>query len=247
MPGDGDQQTVNTPAGENPTSTEGLNPNGEQTGATPETQQPTTQKWMAQLPDELKGNENLSKYSSLGEALKGLLDGSEPKTKEGGEGSQETPPEIDYKFTKSFVEAADADGTLSTKLTETLKTLGLPQEQAEPIYNALVDYQNGNIEAFQTKGKEMCEKALKEEWGDEYDGKFAAMQRAYDKMVPKDSEIDKGLKMTGAHNNPFVAQLLAEIGENISEHTPPNRSSVGKQKQSGGFLSRENEAYPWQL
>lgn len=243
----GDQQIVDTPADQNPESTPDLKPNGEQTNATPETKQTTAQKWMAQLPDELKGNENLAKYSSLGEALKGLLDGSKPNTNEGGKGSQETPPEIDYKFTKSFVEAADADGTLSKKLTETLKTLGLPQEQAEPIYNALVDYQNGNIEAFQTKGKEMCESALKEIWGDKYDGKLASMKRAYDKLVKEGSDIDKGLKMTGAHNNPFVAQMLAEIGENISEHTPPNRSSVGKQKQSGGFLSRENETYPWQM
>ncbi|MPM92906.1 hypothetical protein SDC9_140042 [bioreactor metagenome] len=242
----GDQQNVQTPAGTDPNSTPGNLPNGEQTNATPETKQTTAQKWMAQLPDELKGNENLAKYSSLGEALKGLLDGSKPNTNEGGEGSQETPPEIDYKFTKSFVEGADADGSLSKKLTETLKSLKLSQDQAEPIFNALVEYQNSNIESFYTKGKDMCEKALKQEWGDEYDGKYASMKRAYDQLVPKDSEIDKGLKLTGAHNNPFVAQLLAEIGESINEHTPPGRSSVGSQKTSG-FLSRENETYPWQM
>lgn len=242
----GDQQIVDTPADPNPESTPDLKPNGEQTNATPETKQPTAQKWMAQLPDELKGNENLSKYSSLGEALKGLLDGSKPNTNEGGEGSQDTHPEIDYKFTKSFVEEADSDGTLTKKLTETLKTLGLPQDKAEPIFNALVDYQNGTIDAYKTKGKEMCESALKEMWGDKYDGKYASMKRAYDKLVKEGSDIDKGLKMTGAHNNPFVAQMLAEIGESISEHTPPGRSSVGSQKTSG-FLSRENETYPWQM
>ena len=241
----GDQQTAQTPEGQNPASTAGLNPNGEQANATPATTQPTAQKWMAQLPDELKGNENLSKYSSLGEALKGLLDGSGPKTNEGGQELQETPPVIDYKFTKTFSEEADIDGSLSKNLTETLKTLGLPQEKAEPIYNALVDYQNGNIEAYKTKGKEMCETALKETWGDKYDAKLASMQRAYVTVVKQASEIVQGLKMTGAQNNPFVAQLLAEIGEAISEHTPPSRSSVGSQRQSGGFLSRENEVYPW--
>lgn len=243
----GEQQNVETPADPNPESTPDLKPNGEQTNAPPETTQPTTQKWMAQLPDELKGNENLSKYSSLGEALKGLLDGSKTDTQEGGEGSQETPPAIDYKFTKTFVEGADAGGILSKKLTETLKSLGLPQDKAEPIYNALVDYQNGNIETFMKQGKEMCETALKESWGDKYDAKNAAMKRAYDKLVKEGSELDKGLKMTGAHNNPFVAQILAELGESISEHTPPNNSSVGSQKSSGSFLSREGEKYPWQM
>lgn len=242
----GDQQIVDTPAGSDPNSTPGNLPNGEQTNATPETKQPTAQKWMSQLPDELKGNPELAKHTSLGEALKHFLDGSKTKAKESGEGSQETNPEIDYKFSKSFVEEADSDGTLTKKLTETLKTLGLPQDKAEPIFNALVDYQNGAIDAYKNNGKEMCESALKEMWGDKYDGKLASMKRAYDKLVKEGSDIDKGLKMTGAHNNPFVAQMLADIGESISEHTPPGRSSVGSQKTSG-FLSRENETYPWQM
>jgi len=246
MPGDGEQQNVQTPADTNSASTQNQVPNGGQTPATPETKQTTAQKWMAQLPDELKGNEKLSGYSSLGEALKGLLDGSTPKTKEGGEGSQDTPPAIEYKFTKTFVEGADSDGTLTKTLTDTLKSLGLPQDKAEPIFNALVDYQNGAVESYKTKGKELCEAALKENWGDKYDGKYAAMKRAYDTLVKEGSDLDKGLKMTGAHNNPFVAQMLAEIGESISEHTPPGRSSVGN-KQTSGFLSRENEVYPWQM
>lgn len=246
MPRDGAQQNVQTPAGQDPTSTGGLDPNGEQANATPETQQPTAPKWVSQLPDELKGDPRLAQYSSLGEAVKGLLDGSPADTKEGGDGSQEKPPVTDYTFEKTFVEEADSDGSLAKKLTETLKSLGLQQEQAEPIYNALVDYQNSNIEAYKTKGKEMCEEALKELWGDKYDAKFASMRRAYDKLVSED--LDKGLKMTGADNNPFVAQLLAEIGESISEHTPPNmRQSNAGTQQSGGFLVRDNEAYPWTL
>lgn len=241
----GDQQKVQTPAVNDPASTQGANTNGGQTNATPATEQPTQQKWLSQLPDALKGDERLSGYSSLGEAITALLDGSKTDTKEGGDGSQGNPEVTDYKFTKTFVEAADSDGTLSRKLTETLKTLGLPQEQAEPIYNALVDYQNGNVEAYQTKGKELCTEALKELWSDKYDTKYASMQRAYGKLVKEGSDIDKGLKMTGADNNPFVAQLLAEIGESISEHTPPNRNPVGTPKSHNGFLLRENEVYPW--
>jgi hypothetical protein len=245
MQGDGDQQNVQTPAVNDPSSTQGSMTNGEQTNATPEIGQPATQKWMSQLPDELKGNAELAKHSSLGDALKHFLDGSKAESKEGGNGSQDANPVTDYKFTKAFVKEADYDGTLSKNLSETFKSLGLKQEQAEPIYNALVDIQNKNIEAFKTKGNEMCEKTLKEVWGDKYDGKLASMKRAYGKLVKEGSDIDKGLKMTGAENNPFVAQLLADIGESISEHNPPNRSSVGSKQSSSGFLSRENEAYPW--
>lgn len=245
MPGNGEQLTVQTPAITDPASTQNPVVNGEQTNATPALEQPTERKWKAQLPDKWKKDARLDKYSSLDEAIADFLDGSSTGTKESGEGSQEKPPVTAYTFTKAFSEDADIDGSLSRKLTDTLKSLGLGQEQAEPIYNALVDYQNGNIETFKTKGKSMCEQTLKETWGDKYDAKLASMQRAYGKLVGEGSEMDKGLKLTGSQNNPFIAQLLAEIGESMNEHTPPNRSSVGTHPKSGGFLLRENEVYPW--
>ena len=70
MPGDGEQQNVQTPAVQNPSGTQGSSANGEQANATPEGGQTVSQKWMSQLPDELKGNAELAKHSSLGEALR---------------------------------------------------------------------------------------------------------------------------------------------------------------------------------
>ncbi len=247
MPGDGENKNTQTPAGTDSVVQPGSQTNGgEGVQNTPEPNQPTNQRWMSQLPDELKGNADLAKYSSLGEAIKALMDGNKSPDAEGGNGSQENPPVENYTFTKTFVTEADPDGSLTKGLTETFKSLKLDQAKAEEIFNTLVDYQNTNIETFKTKGKELCETALKDAWGEKYDAKLAAMKRAYDKLVPEGSEMDKGLDMTGSKNNPFVAQLLAEIGESIGEHNPPPGSSVGANKPtSTGFLSRENEIYPW--
>jgi hypothetical protein len=84
-------------------------------------------------------------------------------------------------------------------------------------------------------------------WGDKYDAKKAAMQRAYSMYVPKDSPLEKGLKATHSENNPYIAALFAQLGEAIRETTPPFSAAVGggNKPSGGGFLNRGDEKYPW--
>jgi hypothetical protein len=230
---------------ENPAG-QGSQTNGEQTNATPASGQPVTQKWMGQLPDELKGNETLSQYSSLGEAMKGLLDGRKPDTK--ADGKDQNPPigaVTDYKFSKQIAKELDTDNAFTKSLTDTFKAENLTQKQADAIFGKIADERNGSIETLRKKGAEICEQELKQTWGDKFDSKLESMKRAYGQLVKENSDLDKGLKLTQAENNPFVVQLLAQIGENISEHTPHNKTAVGNPKGNGAFLVRENEAYPW--
>jgi hypothetical protein len=247
----GEQQSVQTPE---PVvqAAPAQQTDGGQTQATPASEQPQTQKWMSQLPDGLKGDERLSKYNSLGDAIKALLDGSGTKKADEGkepstEGKDQEPEGTgtNYAFTKQFSKEADADGSLEKGLADALKSLGLPQDQADKIHGAVVDYSNGNMERLKTHGKELCEQVLRQSWGDKYDAKLAAMKRAYGKLVPDGSDLDKGLKMTQADNNPFVAQLLSTIGESISEHQPLQPDSIRVPRDAASFLVREHENYPW--
>ena len=221
---------------------------------TPDSTQTTNPKWMSQLPDELKGNELLAKYDSLGNAFKGLLDGSGAKPEDGGntvtEGNtSDDAGEITYAFTKSFSEELDSTGDLDKSLTEALKSLKLDAESADAIHSAIIDSHEHGMNQLRTNGEKLCKAELQKMWGDAYDAKQAAMKRAYDHLVPADSPLAKGLRMTQSENNPFVADLLARVGESISEHTPPLSSTSGgaKSKGNGYFLNRENDKFPWAM
>jgi len=225
---------------------------GDAANGTPDSTQTTNPKWMSQLPDELKGNELLAKYDSLGNAFKGLLDGSVAKVEDGGntgteEKTTDDAGEITYAFTKSFSEELDSTGDLDKSLTEALKGLKLDAESADAIHSAIIDSHEHGMNQLRTNGEKLCKAELQKMWGDAYDAKQAAMKRAYDHLVPSDSPLAKGLRMTQSENNPFVADLLARVGESISEHTPPLSSTSGgaKGKGNGYFLNRENDKFPW--
>lgn len=227
---------------------------GAQDTGTPDSTQTTNPKWMSQLPDELKGNELLAKYDSLGNAFKGLLDGSVAKVEDGGntgteEKTTDDAGEITYAFTKSFSEELDSTGDLDKSLTEALKGLKLDAESADAIHSAIIDSHENGMNQLRTNGEKLCKAELQKMWGDAYDAKQAAMKRAYDHLVPADSPLAKGLRMTQSENNPFVADLLARVGESISEHTPPLSSTSGgaKGKGNGYFLDRENDRFPWTM
>lgn len=244
-------------AGENGAPLEGVTP--EQTGnvdipsqvddgatpeKTPESTQPESPKWMGQLPDKLKGNESLSKYNSLGEALEALLDGSKKPAKEPEPGQEETP--VEYKFSRDLNKEVDPSGTIHENIVGTLKQLKVPQEQADAIYSALADSHKKIEQDIRAKGAETCEASLKESWGDKYAANMEYVKRAYSHLVPKGSDLETGLKQTMAENNPFVVQLLATIGQSVAEHNPPRSAAVGAEIERRGFLTRENERYPWE-
>lgn len=228
-----------------PETGQGVTPvDGVQKEGTPASTKPVVPKWMSQLPDELKGNETLAKHDSIGSAFKALLDGSKTKAEEPGADNQQEA-DLNYELSKSLSEDVDPTGVFHKNMESAVKGLKLPKEQAETVYKAFIDSYKKAESDLKTKGAEICESKLREAWGDKYDAKIQHMRRAYSHLVPKDSALEKGLKDTLAESNPFVVELLATIGESISEHDPPKSSAVGKVMQSGGFLTRENEKYPW--
>jgi hypothetical protein len=248
MPEDnGANQNQPTPAEGQPGVATGTEPNGAGgEGTTPASGQPDTPKWLSQLPDELKGDERLAGFNSLGEAMKTLLDGSKTSTEgDGSEGQEGDPSPVDYEFSKDFPETVDPEGVVKNTLKEAFGEMKLSKEQADKLYSNFVDSFNGIEEKMKNNAAEKCEQALKDNWGDKYDENLASMKRAYKSLVPEGSDLEKGLEMTLAKNNPYVIDLLAQVGKSISEHDPPRSSAVGEIQESNGFLRRENEKYPW--
>jgi hypothetical protein len=156
---------------------------------------------------------------------------------------------ITYTFTKGFSEELDSTGDLDRSLTDALKGLKLDPRHADSIHSAIVESHEKGMSQLRSNGEKLCKAELQKMWGDQFDAKQAAMKRAYDHLVPKDSALAKGLRMTQSENNPYVADLLASIGASISEHTPVLSATAGgaKGKASGSFLSRENEKFPWEM
>lgn len=220
---------------------------GAQSEGTPASTQPETPKWKALLPDRWKKDPRLDGFGSLDAAMEGLLDGKKAETQEPGTQDQtQTNEPVEYKFTKDLSKEVDPSGVLHENIVGAIKQLKLPQDQADAIYGAVADSYGKVSQDIRTKGAEKCESTLKESWGDKYGQKMEFVKRAYASLVPKDSVLEKGLKDTFAENNPFVVQLLAQIGESVAEHNPPRSAAVGAELQKNGFLSRQSEKYPWE-
>lgn len=68
-----------------------------------------------------------------------------------------------------------------------------------------------------TEGGKYLDEVLKKQWGDDFDKKRAAMSRSVNTFVGSNKQLLKGLQQTGATVNPYIAEVLARVGEHISE------------------------------
>lgn len=214
---------------------------GLQTPTTPDPVEPSPPKWVSQLPEELKGEKRLFGYESLGGALKELLDGKGQSMEDGDESV------FDYELPKTITEQLDPSGLMDKSVALAVKEMKLNKKQAEVAYEVLSNTYKESTRHLKENGAKICEEQLKEMWGEDYDKKIAHMKRAYGLVVKEGSPLAKGLQETMAENNPFVVELIAAIGESISEHTPPTSKPAGEEVERRGFLTRENEKYPWQM
>lgn len=184
----------------------------------------STPAWMAQLPNDLKGNEGLAQYKTLGDAIKGLM---ENKTEVKTEETKKEPVKYE-NFGRKFDTNVDPFGDFANGMVDYLQTKGVNQADAEELFDSIgktyADAQKKMLE----KGKEYCEKAVKAQWGNEYESKRNLMIRGYQSLGDADGSLQKALDESGASLVPAVWELLSRVGSMVSEDSgSPVRGTAG--------------------
>lgn len=172
--------------------------------------------WMSQLPDDLKGNENLAQYKTMGDAFRSLMTDNTHKTDE--KPSEETKQQVEYsKFNKTIESAYDPLGDYQVEYEALFKERNIPQEEAEGLIERINGI-NGKVYAnILEKGRDIVDKQVRELWGKEYESKRALMARGYKALGDEDGKLQEMLDKSGASLNSAVWEMLSRVGRLVGE------------------------------
>jgi hypothetical protein len=197
----------------------------------------TPQAWMAQLPDNLKTDEGLAKFATIGDlamAHKDLAGKAEGAVYVPGEGSTDEEVKA-FKEKLGIPDNADAYQIDASNLPEGLtlteenvklmkamaSELQLNQKQAQGVFDKWNAKEAENVKATLDARKKSFEEgttALKSEWGADYDSNVAKAAKAIETFGGDDLKAEL-VKLGNADNNPVILRVFAAIGAKISEDT----------------------------
>jgi len=211
--------------------------------------------WMAQLPDDLKENESLSQFKSLGDFGKKFIEVNDIASKAAdsvhipGEdatdeeraaffeklGRPKTEDEYDLPAPQ-LPEGMKVNEELSKQFRSTAHKLGLSNAQTKELFNL---YNTTMVNTFTSVAKEReaakqtATANLKTEWGTDYDTNMAVVKRAYDEFG--DESLTKYLDESGEGNNPVLIKAFYNIGKKMLDDNIVNGKLGQKKNNEGGF------------
>lgn len=214
---------------------------GNAVGDQPESQTP---KWMGQLPSDLKGDENLTQFSTIGELGKAYLDlqgKSERAVEVPGEDATEEqwaayrekmgiPDKPDnYEFEEVELPNGSSEETeMDQWFRKVAHENGFTQKQANEFRKAWVQQNIEQMKAQQEqfdKAREDAEAKLREEYGERFD---ETIKLAHEGVKQRSPEFAKFLTDSGLTNHPEMVKLMADIGQLYAEDKMPGGRAIGK-------------------
>ena len=201
----------------------------------------TQPAWMAQLPDDLKANEVLTKFETIGDLGKNFLDlqgkteNTIPKIREDATDEEKAafwaaigrPESPDgYEFEKIEIPDGipyDEEGEM--KFRKFAHEIGLTTQQGKDFHKW---YLNNLIESHAELDKTVKEienkaiETLKGKWGQDYDANLEMAKRGFDKageLAGKKDEFVQFMNDSQLGNNPLFIEIFHAIGKAMSEDT----------------------------
>tara|TARA_R100000700_G_C3163833_1_gene139315 strand:- start:805 stop:1662 length:858 start_codon:yes stop_codon:yes gene_type:complete len=210
----------------------------------PETSENTENKeietdWRSTLPEDLRNNATLSKYSSVESLAKGYLNASsmlgkdkliKPNSEDEWKafydemGRPEDPAGYEFEDVKAE-NGFEVDKEMVDKFRSVAHETGLSLNQAQKLFDW---YTSTNVEQFdqyvanEEASLAESEATMRKEWGKAYDQKMEQALRAV-RQFGGDPLVDE-LNATGLGNNPHLIKAFAMAGEKI----------MGDQQLEGG-------------
>jgi|TARA_R110000822_G_scaffold97150_2_gene220744 hypothetical protein len=207
-----------------------------------ETASQNSESWQDALSEDLRGNANLEKYTSVDSLAKGYINATSMLGKdkvlkpsnedEWNEFYKEMGRPEDasgYEF-NSFdaPEGYEIDEGLVQNFRNAAHGAGLSSEQAKTLYDW---YTSNNVEQFdqmvQNTEQQLTdtEQAMRKEWGNAYDQKMGTAIRAVREFGG--DELVEELNASGLGNNPKLIKAFALAGEKISGDTQLAGTTAG--------------------
>jgi len=219
-----------------------------------------TPGWIAQLPDDLKGNETFTGYKTIGELAKAHLDNAGKVTELEGKVANSIPklsenataeeraeyfkalgvPESPdgYEFDRpQLPEGMEYNEALEKWFRNEAHTAGLSAEQAKALYGAYNKFTESVMKKMDDDRQAALDsgmKALKESWGNKYDDNVAIVKRVQEKIAGSEP-MKKWLTTHNAENDPVLIQFLLDLAPGyLDDSAPPGRPAGDKtNKQTG--------------
>ena len=206
----------------------------EDAGTTSVGEDATKPGWAAQLSDDLKSNETLTRFqtiSDLGKAFidaDGKLKNAVPVLKEGASdkeraeyfaklGRPESPEKYNLERPK-LPEGMQYDEAAEKHFRGEAHKLGLTQSQMAGLYAAYNALQTQGYDAAMKQSAEnlkTADAALKAEWGDKHAVNLELAQRAV--IWLGGQKLKDELDRTGLGNNPELAKAFASVGLKMAD------------------------------
>lgn len=190
--------------------------------------------WRTSLPEELRDNASLQKYSTVESLAKGYVNASSMLGRD-----KLVMPNSDDEWADMYSKLGrpeDATGYKFDEITmpdgfaldenqlndfqEKAHSVGLSEKQANELYGWYVGNQSTQFEGMVNSAEEQLIAAqtdLRKAWGNAYDQKFSAAERAVREFGGE--ELEQALAETGAGNNPMLIKAFAQIGEKLMGDT----------------------------
>ena len=186
--------------------------------------------WMAQLPGDLKTNEYLSQFPTQGAAIKALMDAKD----DAGPGQKEDEKKEPVKYENFGAKLSEEDdplGYIGTGMADYLQGKNVKQQDAEEMVKALSGVITNAKTEMIKKGRELCENAIRAEWGKDYDTKRALVARGVQAVDP-DGSLQKKMDSSGVSLMPVFWEFCSRVGHLIGEDQSSPQGAAGK--KAGG-------------
>lgn len=210
--------------------------------------------WTAQLPDDLKSNETLTGFQTIGDlgkefiGLRGklenavILPGEDASDDEWATfyqklGRPESPDGYEFQRPDDLPEDMPYDEEREKDFRKLLYEIGATKSQADRLYKA---YYEDTIQAWrklQDQRKAYHDEqvtALQEKWGDQYQANAEKALRVAAQFGPEG--FDEFLDTSGLGDNPMIVEFCHAISEAIGD------DSLLTGDRTGGKQSRSHAA-----
>lgn len=194
----------------------------------------STGNWFDSLPEDLRGNPNITKYKSLEDFGKGHLNAVSKLGEKGVIIPKDDAPKEDIERFYNTIGRPEKPegyklesvGNLHPEVKVTpefegsfrkmMHEIGVPNKQANSIYKTYLSQISNAMNMRDAQMKEQMEKAHNEllnEWGKDFDTNKLMAKRVVEKFGGKET-----LEAFGElGNNPKVLKFLAKVGKKFSE------------------------------
>ena len=212
---------------------------------------PQAPGWLAQLSDDLKGNEAFTGYQTISDLakdhlslkektteLEGKLGNTIPKLSENATDEEKAAfrqamgvPETPDKYELARPDNIPVDEAMETWFRTEAHAAGMSQEQVKALY----DSWNAKVAAARDAAKVSCVDKLREEWKGDYDANLEITKRAA-KQFGGD-EIMAFFEETGLGNDPRMFRAFLNIGKAMLEDSTFRKSDGGPPVGNPGEFS----------